>query len=185
MCFTKHVKYSYFYFATLPPVTWGKQTVTESILSRETMRVCTNLWLPWWHMSHGECLPANPRAMQTSKRHKVSVRILCALTALKKIAILSFSSFTVKLTLFCFNIHERFPLISLRNGSESSPEHIHQDSVQCWIFWFASSHTSYRVTAPYLRGNFYSSNEGSNVYCLISQCTPLSPLFASSRDLQD
>lgn len=96
MCFTKPVKYSYFYFATLPPVTWGKQTVTESILSRKTMRVCTNLWLPWWHMSHGECLPANPRAMQTSKRHKVSVRILCALTALKKIAILSFFFFHSK-----------------------------------------------------------------------------------------
>lgn len=161
------------------------KTVTESILSRKTMRVCTSLWLPWWHTSHGKCLPANPRAMQMSRRHKVLVRILCTLTVLKKIAIWFFSFFTVRQTLFCFVIHERFPSISLRNGSESSPENIHHDCVQCWIFWFGSSPMSYRVTDPHLKGNCYFSNEGSNVYCLNSQGIPLWTLLASPRDLQD
>lgn len=183
MCFTKPVKYSCFYFATLLPIIWGKQTVTESILSRKTVRVSTSLWLPWWHMSRGECLPENPRAMQMSKRHKVLVRILCMLTALKKIAILPFCSFTERQSLFCFVIHERFPLISLRNGSESTPESIHQDYVQCWIFWFASSHMSYRITVPCLRGNCSFSKEGSIIYLLISQCIPPWPFFASSRGL--
>lgn len=136
-------------------------------------------------MSHGECLSANPREMQMSKRHKVLLRILCMLTVLKKIAILSFSSFTVRQILFCFVIHERFPLISLRNGSELSPENIHQDYVQCWMFWFAFSQMSCRVTAPCLRGNCYFSKERSNIYLLISQCIPPWPFLASSRGFQD
>ena len=121
MCFTKPVKHSYSYFAAVFPITQGKQTVTESILSRKTIRNCTSLWLPWWHTSPRECLLANPRAMQMRKRHKVLVRILlCTLTAAKKISILSFLlylAFPVKQGLFCFIVHERLPSISLRNGS--------------------------------------------------------------------
>lgn len=185
MCFTKPVKYSYFYFATLFPIIWEKQTVTESTLSRKTVRVCTSLWLPWWHMSHGECLPANPRAMQMSKKHKVLVRILCMLTALKKIAILSFSSFTVRQTLFCFVIHERFPLISLRNGSVTTWEHPPGLCAVLDILVCLFTDVLHRVRAPCLRGNCYFSKEGSNIYLLISQCIPPWPFLDSSRGLQD
>lgn len=185
MCFTNPVKYSYFYFATLFPITQGKQTVTESILTRKTIRDRASLWLPWWHNNLGECLLANPRAMQMRKRHKIFVRILLRTLRYLYCLFLPYWAFPVKRGLACSVSHERFPLISLRKGSGSSPETILQARCKARFSGLPLCILSYRVTASYLRDNCYVNNEGRNAYRLISQCIPLWFLLTGSRDLQD